>query len=157
MEASKHVGGGTKGPGPEAQLGDLFKRSLGAFFPDEHHMWKVHGNEFTPPGTPDFCGHIQSRFAAVELKVQPGQFSADQIRKIRTYAKSGPSGIYGGLVLCLDAVYRFIPPSSFTGGFSYRDKEKWLPVVVRSWTSPTDQKKYPVLDLRFLTNLDYSI
>lgn len=156
MEARKNLGGSTKGPGPEKQLEDLFKLSLGAFFPDEHHVWKVHGNEFTPAGTPDFCGHLRSRFLGIELKVQPRAFTSDQIRKIRTFAKSGPDGIYGGLVLCQDSVYRFIPPSQFAGGFSYRDKEKWLPVVVRSWTSPSDQKKYPVLDLRFLTTLDYN-
>jgi Holliday junction resolvase len=54
---------------PEGRLSrliiDLIKQRGG-------YAWKVHGNEFTPAGTPDIVGCYRGQFIAIETKLPEG-------------------------------------------------------------------------------------
>jgi Holliday junction resolvase len=52
-------------------------------------VWKVHGNEFTPAGTPDIVGAYRGYFIAVETKMPGGRLSAIQEYRIAQLRKAG--------------------------------------------------------------------
>lgn len=71
---------------PESRLSRKIIRALndqGAY------TWKVHGNEFTPAGTPDIVGVYRGLFIAVETKMVGGRLSAIQEYRIKQIREAG--------------------------------------------------------------------
>lgn len=73
-------------PQPEAALQRKIQqlvKNMGGY------VLKVHGNQFTPVGTPDLIGTIDGVFFAIEVKTKSGQLSLAQCLKLRRIAACG--------------------------------------------------------------------
>lgn len=71
---------------PESKLSQKIQQALkgrGAY------VWKVHGNELTPAGTPDIVGVYRGHFIAVETKMPGNKLSAVQAYRITRMRNAG--------------------------------------------------------------------
>jgi hypothetical protein len=53
------------------------------------YVWKVHGNEFTPAGTPDIVGTYRAYFIALETKMPGNDLSVRQRYVISKMRRAG--------------------------------------------------------------------
>src|SRR5690349_275415 len=69
--------------------GKLSKKIIDALHARGAYVWKVHGNEYTPAGTPDIVGVYKGQFIAVETKMPGNELTAIQRYRIARMRTAG--------------------------------------------------------------------
>lgn len=92
---------------PEARL----QRAIQKVIADDcgGYVLKVHGNAYTPTGTPDLLACIGGRFVAIEVKTPSGHLSEAQAKRLIDIAGAGGIAAVvrsvGAAVDLINAVY----------------------------------------------------
>ena len=108
------------GPNESARTKKL-KDAIQAAHPGSK-WWKNHGSEFVEKGLPDLMGTVNGHMYGLEIKVDPGWFSVQQIKRLRELTIAGATA---GGIIWTDGQWKWIPVTSM-GHEGDRKRETWI-------------------------------